>query len=74
VYITLSQQNMDSAINSGSYDLQKTSADLILRGFMSAFNNFLNSNAELRLDQSFSVHFKVIFILVLFNRFKSFRV
>lgn len=60
VYITISQQKMDSSINSGSYELQKAEASTILKSFMAAFNNFLNSNAELRLDKSFSIHFKAI--------------
>ncbi len=66
VYVTISQRNMDSSINSGSYELQQTDASEILRSFMATFNNFLNSNSELRLDQSFSIHFKVKFDLLIY--------
>ena len=52
VYITFFQQNMASSINSGSYSLQETSADLIEKGFVTAFNNFLNTPIWLKLSRS----------------------
>jgi len=51
---------MQSAINSGAIELHHGSVAEILDYTISMFNRFLQSNAELRLDESFQIYFKVL--------------
>jgi len=51
---------MVSSINSGAIEMHKDSVSDILNYTMAMFNRFLQSNAELRLEDSFQIYFKVL--------------
>jgi len=51
---------MQSAINSGAIELHKESINEIVDYTLAMFNRFLQSNAELRLEDSFKIYFKVL--------------
>lgn len=59
LFITIMQGHMISPIRSAGIDLQKSDKVAITRHLMSMLSKFLNSNENLRLDQSFKVFFKV---------------
>ena len=57
VYLTIHQSEMESAMNSGAFELATTSNDIILSHVLGMFNRFIRSNASLRLEKDFSVYF-----------------
>ena len=60
VYLTIHQSEMESAMNSGAFELATTSNDIILSHVLGMFNRFIRSNASLRLEKDFSVYFRVL--------------
>ena len=60
VYLTIHQSEMESAMNSGAFELATTSNDIILSHVLGMFNRFICSNASLRLEKDFSVYFRVL--------------
>ena len=60
VYLTLHQSEMDSAMNSGAFEISTTSNAVILSHVLGMFNRFIRSNASLRLEKDFSVYFRVL--------------
>ena len=60
VYCTIHQSEMDSAMNSGAFEISTTSNDVILSHVLGMFNRFIRSNASLRLEKDFSVYFRVL--------------
>jgi len=60
VYITIYQKNFASAINSSAVELQTSDTQKMIEYVFSLFNRFINSNDTIRLDESFSVYFKVL--------------
>jgi len=58
--MTIHSSGMQSAINSGAIELHKEPLNDIANYTLSMFNRFLQSNAELRLEDSFKIYFKVL--------------
>ena len=54
------QKPMVNALNSGAFELQKKEMKGMVNYVMNMFNRFINSNETMRLDESFSVYFKVL--------------
>lgn len=60
IYMTIFQRPMVSALNSGAFELQTNSVQEMLDNVFNMFNRFINSNLEVKLDDTFSVYFKVL--------------
>lgn len=60
MYFTIDQKNFSSAINSSAVELQSSNTQRMVDYIFSLFNRFINSNQTMRLDQSFTVYFKVL--------------
>jgi hypothetical protein len=60
VYLTIHQPGMVNALNSGAFSLQNDSTKKILSFALNLFNSFVNSQAEVRLNEGFQVYFKVL--------------
>ncbi len=60
VYLTIHQPGMINALNSGAFSLQGDSTKKILSFALNLFNSFVNSQAEVRLNEGFQVYFKVL--------------
>ena len=60
VYLTIHQPGMLNALNSGAFSLQSDTTDKILSFALNLFNSFVNSQAEVRLNDGFQVYFKVL--------------
>lgn len=60
MYVTIHQQDMQSSINSGGFELQANEPQKMVNYALNMLNRFLNSNASLRLDNSFCIYFKVL--------------
>lgn len=60
VYLTIHQSEMDSAMNSGAFEISSTTNAIILSHVLGMFNRFIRSNASLRLEKDFSVYFRVL--------------
>lgn len=60
VLLTIYQPGMTSALNSGAFSLQEESSKTILSYALNLFNRFVNSNADVKLNQGFKVYFKVL--------------
>ena len=60
VYLTIHQPGMVNALNSGAFSLQGDSTNKILSFALNLFNSFVNSQAEVRLNEGFQVYFKVL--------------
>ena len=60
VYITICQKSLVNPIRSGTYDLQNNSLKSLVNHVMGTFNAFLHSSAEIRLDDSFEIYFKIL--------------
>lgn len=60
VYLTIFQNDMDSAINSGAFEISSTNNNVILSHVLGMFNRFIRSNASVRLEKDFSVYFRVL--------------
>jgi len=59
MYITILQGNMISPIRSAGINLQKSDKKAIVMHLMSMFSKFVNSNENLKLDNTFKVFFKI---------------
>ena len=59
-YVTICQKTLVNPIRSGTYHLQENSLNGLVNHIMTSFNRFLNSNKELKLDDSFEIYFKVL--------------
>ena len=60
IYLTIHQPGMVNALNSGAFSLQSDSTKKILSFALNLFNSFVNSQAEVRLNEGFQVYFKVL--------------
>lgn len=60
LYMTIYQNAMTSAIQSGAFQLGKNQANNMVHYSMNMLNNFLNSAENLRLDDSFIIYFKTV--------------
>ena len=60
VYVTICQKTLVNPIRSGTYHLQDNDLKPLVNHIMAAFNAFLHSGAEIKLDDSFEVYFKVL--------------
>jgi len=60
IYMTIYQNSMQSALNSGGFELQSNQSQNMVNYALNMLNRFLNSNATLKLDNSFCVYFKVL--------------
>ena len=60
VYLTIHQPGMVNALNSGAFSLQHDTTDKILSFALNLFNSFVNSQAEVKLNEGFQVYFKVL--------------
>lgn len=58
--MTIYQNAMTSAIQSGGFQLGKNQANNMVHYSMNMLNNFLNSAENLRLDDSFIIYFKTV--------------
>jgi len=58
--MTINSKEMQSSINSGAIELHRDSVEDIVNHTISMFSRFLQSNAELRLENSFQIYFKVL--------------
>ena len=58
--MTIDQKNFSSAINSSAVELQTSNTQKMVDYVFSLFNRFINSNQTLRLDETFTVFFKVL--------------
>lgn len=60
MYMTIYQDSMQSALNSGGFELHGNQPENMVNYSLNMLNRFLNSNATLKLDNSFCVYFKVL--------------
>jgi hypothetical protein len=60
MYMTIYQDSMQSALNSGGFELHGNQPQNMVNYALNMLNRFLNSNATLKLDDSFCVYFKVL--------------
>ena len=60
VYITICQKTLVNPIRSGTYHIQDNTLEGLVNNIMDSFNSFLQSNQQLRLDDSFEIYFKVL--------------
>lgn len=60
MYMTIYQNSMQSALNSGGFELHGNQPQNMVNYALNMLNRFLNSNATLKLDDSFCVYFKVL--------------
>ena len=57
--IIINQTSMKSPISSGFFDLQEPDIDNLVESVLNLLNRFINSNAEVSLDESFIIYFRV---------------
>lgn len=60
MYMTIYQDSMQSALNSGGFELHGNQPENMVNYSLNMLNRFLNSNATMKLDNSFCVYFKVL--------------
>lgn len=60
MYMTIYQNSMQSALNSGGFELHGNQPQNMVNYALNMLNRFLNSNATIKLDDSFCVYFKVL--------------
>jgi len=60
VYVTICQKTLLNPIRSGTYHIQENTLEGLVNNVMDSFNSFLQSNHQLRLDDSFEIYFKVL--------------